>query len=363
MNSSSQMDDAGSKSPSQHTINLENLCRICLESKELLLLHEACNYCSRCILNHTIQSIKQHPFELKTSGLIKCPSHNCDNKIPILTIITLLSPSEKEALSNELTKIYAIRATDVLSCPSHNCNYVGYLTPSHTGCNQPFTCENCQTQFAHPIVQLQPSSRWKEVLSFLTKAFTTKKCPHCGVRITKMDGCDNMVCGNCRRNFKWSTVSYSGWKVVMRVLLVAVLLLCAFFYREIWHFVLAYKKNILEITLGFIEAAIGLVVLSIQIQYHLLVFETFRERGCMMNVILSFVPFAIEYIIYSMFPTFMRGVFFMMAIEIGFFGIVAIYVSCSMAITRAYRRRPHHPEEQIALVEDFRVQHQEPPEL
>ena len=341
-------------------------CGICYDdSNPTREIHEGCSasFCTSCILNHSITYCQSNSYQVKLTNSIQCPVDACGRAVPIPDILLILPPPETETLTETLIKFYSNHTDDILTCPNTTCKYAGYLAPDHTGCQRPFICEVCEIEFAHPIVQQnQSSSKFKEFLSQLSKAFTTKKCPHCNAPITKIAGCSSMICGNCRRHFNWLAVSYPGWRVVWLVVLAIGLILCGIYRREVWNFLVTHKQGILSFFKELSKAIIAIIVMTLQVQYHALVLVHCYRRCSMVGVVVFSVPEILEYVLYKIFPGMMWELFKYMAMEIGifiafwilFYAVILVFLLCDF-LARRIRNRRRGKEMEATLIE---IQHQ-----
>ena len=289
-------------------------------------------------LNHSTIYCQSNSYQVKLTNSIQCPVGACGRAVPIPDILLILPPPETETLTETLIKFYSNHTDDILTCPNTTCKYAGYLAPDHTGCQRPFICEVCEIEFAHPIVQQnQSSSKFKEFLSQLSKAFTTKKCPHCNAPITKIAGCSSMICGNCRRHFNWLAVSYPGWRVVWLVVLAIGLILCGIYRREVRSFVVEHKEEIISFGIDLLKEIVAFWLLIAQIQYQVLMIYV-ATRKCMIGVILFFGPFLLEYVLYQFFPETMGDIYMRMVTDACILTVLWIFVFLCVVLVASIER-------------------------
>ena len=91
----------------------------------------------------------------------------------------------------------------IMKCPSDDCR--GFLSTAwKCGVCQKFYCTDCHAEkpaqkgeehFCNPDAKATAAMIKQE----------TKPCPKCGIRISKIDGCDQMWCISCQTTFSWNT--------------------------------------------------------------------------------------------------------------------------------------------------------------
>ena len=87
----------------------------------------------------------------------------------------------------------------ILACPAEDCR--GFLSENYK-CDlcQQTTCPNC-----NEIMEEGHTCDEEAVQSAELIKKETKPCPKCGIRIFKIDGCDQMWCTECHVAFSWRT--------------------------------------------------------------------------------------------------------------------------------------------------------------
>ena len=91
----------------------------------------------------------------------------------------------------------------ILKCPNEDCR--GYLS-THYKCDlcKLYTCKNCIEVIGYNKEDNHECNEDSIKTAELIKK-DTKPCPSCGVRIYKIDGCDQMWCTECHIAFSWKT--------------------------------------------------------------------------------------------------------------------------------------------------------------
>ena len=100
---------------------------------------------------------------------------------------------ERTEKALELKKIFT------KACPAEGCS--AFL-------NQDFYCGICKTSVCkkcHEIIQENHACDENTVASIKALSSEAKSCPTCAALISKIDGCDQMWCTQCRTSFSWRT--------------------------------------------------------------------------------------------------------------------------------------------------------------
>ncbi len=95
----------------------------------------------------------------------------------------------------------------IMPCQKSGCN--GML-------NQQYNCELCNTSTCSKCLEVKGENHEcnpDSVLSATMLKKDTKPCPKCGVRISKIDGCDQMWCVECKTAFSWNTGKIESGKI------------------------------------------------------------------------------------------------------------------------------------------------------
>jgi len=108
---------------------------------------------------------------------------------------------------NEATRILTGKEKEVkqfiMKCPGEECR--GFLSSAwKCGTCQKFYCAECHAaKAAHQDETHVCNPDAKATASMIRQE--TKPCPKCGIRISKIDGCDQMWCTSCQTTFSWNT--------------------------------------------------------------------------------------------------------------------------------------------------------------
>lgn len=94
-------------------------------------------------------------------------------------------------------------ATFIRPCPAPDCK--GYLSTAwKCGLCDQWTCPDChELKGSHRDVEHTCTPDNLATAALITRE--SKGCPKCGVRICKIDGCDQMWCTSCNTAFHWRT--------------------------------------------------------------------------------------------------------------------------------------------------------------
>jgi hypothetical protein len=77
-----------------------------------------------------------------------------------------------------------------------------------------YTCNTCKTNYCSKCLDRFPNQNAhvcdpNNAQTIAAIALTTRPCPRCSVRITKIEGCDHMHCTHCDAHFSWKTLKLS----------------------------------------------------------------------------------------------------------------------------------------------------------
>jgi len=91
----------------------------------------------------------------------------------------------------------------IMKCPSDECR--GFLSSAwKCGVCQKFFCSDCHVEKAGQKDEEHTCNADAKATAAMIRQ-ETKACPKCGIRISKIDGCDQMWCVSCQTTFSWNT--------------------------------------------------------------------------------------------------------------------------------------------------------------
>jgi hypothetical protein len=91
----------------------------------------------------------------------------------------------------------------IMKCPSEGCR--GFLSSAwKCGTCQKFFCADCHGEKAGHKDDAHTCNEDAKATASMIRT-ETRPCPKCGIRISKIDGCDQMWCTSCQTTFSWNT--------------------------------------------------------------------------------------------------------------------------------------------------------------
>jgi hypothetical protein len=112
---------------------------------------------------------------------------------------------EKRKIEREIIgkKIPSVRTENFLKCPKDNCR--GYISKNECKMCHSHICRKCLVLLdnADALKEHECDKDTLETAQLILKS--SKPCPTCGTRISKVSGCDQMWCPNCEVAFSWTT--------------------------------------------------------------------------------------------------------------------------------------------------------------
>lgn len=340
-------------------------CSICYEQRDrFITLHDTCRFCTACLTDWITIEIDEK--NLSIQGHMTCPMSTCNQKSAINQVIPDLELDQTKTVYDAFFKKYLLKSSDVIKCPQSNCNYAGFTTEKHFGCKKAFNCEFCQTDWGHPIALGSSDGFFIRMLTELRKEFIAKRCPRCGIFISRTQGCNHMHCTVCNTDFQWNDASYRGWFVVRIILAIVLLTLLVIYRQEIWAFIKDHKESFVTCAeyVGLYFAIPAVFVL--ECLYHSFISNhtpSFRRCnvyiGELFALTLHLIPLAIWATLFNLYPNFakMVGIVILVYFGLGFlFTTMLLCFMVGMLAARERRvRRPDeifNPEEQVLLEDD-----------
>jgi hypothetical protein len=91
----------------------------------------------------------------------------------------------------------------IMKCPAEECR--GFLSTAwKCGTCQKFFCADCHAEKAGQKDDTHVCNEDAKATASMIRQ-ETKPCPKCGIRISKIDGCDQMWCVSCQTTFSWNS--------------------------------------------------------------------------------------------------------------------------------------------------------------
>ena len=112
---------------------------------------------------------------------------------------------EKHSLERDIIgkKIRGCRPENFLKCPKDDCK--GYISKNECKMCHSHICRKCLV-LVDSVDVLREHECDKDTLETAQLILkSSKPCPTCGTRISKVSGCDQMWCPNCEVAFSWTT--------------------------------------------------------------------------------------------------------------------------------------------------------------
>ena len=170
-------------------------------------MQAAINYKERMHEEQCLQKLQTNILELKQQiKLLRREQYDHRYRIRQLTWGGNNQDNPENAEENEITaehNVTADRKKFNWPCPVPDCR--GFLSSQ-------YKCEICQTFSCPKCICVIGKSKHEphtciqeNVLSANMIKADTKACPSCGVRISKIEGCDQMWCVECHTPFSWKT--------------------------------------------------------------------------------------------------------------------------------------------------------------
>ena len=208
--SSSREDKTQEKKTPRHPPHREGECAICFEKRPLVCLSSTCRWhgaaCEECLHRYHVtdaqNSTKNYPP--------KCFHPLCDHRISAAQLDhhgIFKSELQKETHHAMVVRAKIERSKRTKSalrtvlCPSCDMpRAVGRVDRDYV-----YKCRNCPTSYSvspfYSTLRAIERFDWHDEIGGHE---CWKLCPYCEMVISKGDGCEYVVCGNCKYDFCWS---------------------------------------------------------------------------------------------------------------------------------------------------------------
>lgn len=152
--------------------------------------------CRRCKKGHCVQCFGIH---LPLSDCLKvdciCIEYSCDNCRTVRNN-EMIQECRRVMRDNEVVKE---KREFLMNCQAKECK--GYLSTKYKcGLCEQYTCSQCLL-----VKEEGHECKPDDVLTVRMIREETKPCPKCSTRISKIDGCDQMWCVECKTAFSWKS--------------------------------------------------------------------------------------------------------------------------------------------------------------
>ena len=183
----------------------QNICQLCdevLKEEEIEKIKIPCGhvFCVSCWNNYIEE-------RLKNSNKIICMQKYCSKEIPKETILKIINPS-KDLMSKfalfELKK-EVINNPNMKFCPYPDCDGIAKISDLNNKKLKYVTCSKGHN-FCFFCLQNWHGDKPCEKENDLLRKWGNKnaqKCPNCKVWIEKINGCNHIICFNCKYEFCW----------------------------------------------------------------------------------------------------------------------------------------------------------------
>ena len=191
----------------------EKYCPICMDSLDQSRIslsgcgHQFCKMCFRAYFVNCIRDISKTP--------IKCPDIQCTTFIAA-DDLKIIDHSNLAILAKFGGNIFVqANSYKYTACPTPDCDGIIILSKVHRESpKKQFECEVCRNSYcflckqkAHPRRLCNSSLKDKDKALVLKKELQNgcRQCPKCKFLITKIDGCNHVICALCKTHICWFT--------------------------------------------------------------------------------------------------------------------------------------------------------------
>lgn len=182
------------------------VCLICLDEKRC---RDICGRggshwtCKECVTAHVRNKVlNEGEWE------IKCICTECDGKLDLPSLI------DNDINDDVLRRCRILKDLAGMGGRGRVCPACENVAMKGNPLEPDMICTGCQHSFCyfhgdgHPTIKCADSTFAREsyfsaISSYCIELMLTKKCPSCGVRIEKNQGCKHMHCMHCKAHFCW----------------------------------------------------------------------------------------------------------------------------------------------------------------
>ncbi|XP_022243211.1 E3 ubiquitin-protein ligase RNF14-like isoform X2 [Limulus polyphemus] len=176
------------------------------------------HFCQGCIKNYCELHVKEG-----TVQNLRCPESDCEEELPTSIITTILEPDALERWEHLLLHKTLDAMKDVEWCPRCNnpcvcdendslnlafclqCSFA-FCTSCRNSWHQGTPCISIEEVLKNTSLERNNNTQQKtyeELISVYCISKTTRKCPQCKVPIEKQNGCNKVICSQCKTFMCW----------------------------------------------------------------------------------------------------------------------------------------------------------------
>lgn len=202
------------KPPTASSSALTFNCRIRVCCDEICPWKEGfalgCNhrFCRACYGEYLKSAVQDGP----RCTYANCPEHKCNQVVPRSVYYHFLEDGseERDKYQRYLLRNFIETNKNMRYCPAPRCELVvmgsGTVHSVQCNCGHHF-CFRCGEE-AHEPASCAQMLHWTEKCMNESETANwilanTRKCPQCGTRIEKNQGCNHMTCRQCKHEFCW----------------------------------------------------------------------------------------------------------------------------------------------------------------
>jgi ariadne-1 len=171
-------------------------------------------FCRACYAEYLKAAVQDGPQCTRTH----CPEHKCTQVVPrsVFQHFVASGSEEREKYDRYVLRSFVETNKNMRYCPAPRCDMVamgaGSVQSVRCSCGHHF-CFRCGEE-AHEPASCAQLAQWLEKCVNESETANwilanTRKCPQCGTRIEKNQGCNHMSCRQCKHEFCW--ICMGGW--------------------------------------------------------------------------------------------------------------------------------------------------------